>query len=67
MIKFYIKVFRTSFPNDVIGLVHVWLVQNFTCIIATPVHDLNFKVTDLEFLCKSFLLKVLQCQFLQSL
>ena len=32
-----------------------------------PVHDLKVKVTDLEFVCKSFVLKFLQRKFLQSL
>ena len=32
-----------------------------------PSHVLKVKVTDFKFLCLSFVLKVLQCQFLQSL
>ena len=30
------------------------------------VRDLKIKVTDLKFVCKSFPLKILQCQHLQS-
>ena len=38
-------------------------------VVPSPitVHDLKVKVTDLEFLCKSFVLKCLQCHALQSL
>ena len=43
------------------------MVQNISGTIRIPVHDLKVKVTDFKFLCLSFVLKVLQCQFLQSL
>ena len=56
MLKFYIKVFRTSlFPNPVVYLFHVsyddrcW--SKILCnTIPNPVHDFKVKVTDLEFL-----------------
>ena len=62
--KFYIKVFRTSlFPNPSMDLMHVWYDdEHWSKIlqgtIPTPVHDPIYKVTDLQFLCKSFKSKV---------
>ena len=62
MLKFYVKVFRTSlFPNPVVYLFHVWYDDRcwskiLCSMIPNPV--LKFKVTDLEFLywslCLSF-------------
>ena len=60
MIKFYIKVFRTSlFPNPMMDLVHFGTMIDtglkFYAVPSTPpVHDLKVKITDLELLCKSF-------------
>ena len=53
-------------------LVHVWIDDRdwskiLCSTITTSVHDLKVKVTDLEFLCKSFVLKFLQCKFLRNL
>ena len=51
MLKFYIKVFRTSlFPNPIMYLVHVWGDDRYWSkilhsIIPTPVHNLKVKVT----------------------
>ena len=64
MLKFYVKVFRTSlFPNPVVYLFHVWYDDRcwskiLCSMIPNPVHDFQVKVTDLEFLywslCLSF-------------
>ena len=57
MLKFYVKVFRTSlFPNPLMDLVPVLYDDRYWSkilrgIIPTPVHDLGVKVTDLELLC----------------
>ena len=57
MLKFYVKVLRTSlFPNPLMDLVHVWYDDRYWSkilrgTIPNPVHDLKIKVTDLEFLC----------------
>ena len=53
-------------------LIPVWQCErNWSKIlygtIPNPVHDLKVKVTDLEFLYKSFVLFLLQFQFLQNL
>ena len=64
MLKFYVKVFRTSlFPNPVVYLFHVWYDDRcwskiLCSTIPNPIHDFKVKVTDLEFLywslCLSF-------------
>ena len=64
MLKFYVKVFRTSlFPNPVVYLFPVWYDDRgwskiLCSMIPNPVHDFKVKVTDLEFLywslCLSF-------------
>ena len=64
MLKFYVKVFRTSlFPNPVVYLFHVWYDDRcwskiLCSTIPDPVYDFKVKVTDLEFLywslCLSF-------------
>ena len=61
MLKFYVKVFRTSlFLNSVVYLFHVWhddrCWSKLLCsTIPNPVHDFKVKITDLEFLCCNFL------------
>ena len=61
MLKFYVKVFRTSlFLNPVICLVHIWYDDRYESkilhsTISDPVSDLQVKVTELELLCQSFL------------
>ena len=52
-------------------LVHVWYDGRYwskilRSTISIPVHILKVKVKDFEFLGKNFVLKFLQCQFLQS-
>ena len=64
MLKFYVKLFRTSlFPNPMVYLFHVWFddrcLSKILCsTIPNPVHGFKVKVTDLEFLywslCLSF-------------
>ena len=57
MLKFYVKVFRTSlFPNPMMDLVHVWYDDRYWSkllfiTVPTPIHDLKVKVTDLELSC----------------
>ena len=57
MLKFYIKVFRTSlFPNPWMDLVYIWYDDRYCSkivfsTIPTPMHNLKVKVTDLELLC----------------
>ena len=59
MLKFNVKVFRTSlFPNPLMDLVYIWYGDRYWSkilfsTIPTPMHDLKVKVTDLEllFLC----------------
>ena len=54
MLKFYVKVFRTSlFPNPMMDLVHVWYDDRYWfkilhSTIPTSIHDLKVKVTDIE-------------------
>ena len=61
MLKFYVKVFRTSlFPNPMIYLAHDWYADRYLSnilhnTIPTPLHDIKVKVTDLE----NFYVKVL--------
>ena len=56
MLKFYVKVFRTSlFPNIMMDLVHVWYDGRYWSIrlcrtICTPHNGLKVKLTDLELL-----------------
>ena len=70
MLKFYVKVFRTSlFLNSVVYLFHVWHDDRcwskiFCSTIPKPVYDFKVTVTDLKFLyCNFFTISV----FLQSL
>ena len=57
MLKFYVKVFRTSlFPNPLMDLVYIWYDDRYwskilLSTISTTMHDLTVKVTDLELLC----------------
>ena len=56
MLKFYVKVFRTSFSNPLMELVYIWYDDRYWskilfCTIVIPMHDLKVKVTDLELLC----------------
>ena len=73
MLKFYVKVFRTSlFPDPMMDLVHVWYDDRYWSkilfsTIPTPIHDLKVKVTDLELSCKSFTLKFLGPHYFQTL
>ena len=61
MLKFYVKVFRTSlFLNSVVYLFHFWhddrCRSKILCsMIPNPVYDFNVKVMDLEFLHCNFL------------
>ena len=53
-------------------LVHVWYGDRywskiFHSTIPTPIHDLKVKVTDLELLCWSFMLKFLGPHYFQTL
>ena len=49
-------------------MIHVSHLSKSLCgALPIPVHDLKVKVTDLEFLCKSFVFKFLQFKFLHSL
>ena len=64
MLKYYVKVFRTSlFPNPEVYLFHVWYDDRcwsriLCSTIPNPIHDFEVKITDLEFLywslCLSF-------------
>ena len=68
MLKFYVKVISKHCDY----LVHVWYDDRYwskilCSTIPTPVHDLKVKVRALDFLCKSSVLKFLQCTFLHSL
>ena len=60
MLKFYVKIFRTSlFLNSVVNLFHVWhddrCWSKILCsMIPNPVYDFKVKVTDLEFLYYNF-------------
>ena len=71
LLKFYIKVFRTSlFQNPMMDLVHVWYddrywSKNLHSAIPTPIHDLKVKVTNFELL--NFLLKFLEPHYFQTL
>ena len=62
---FCFKVFRTLlFPNPMIYLVDVWYDDRYwskilCSTIPNPLDDLKVKVTDLEFLSSSFVLKFL--------
>ena len=73
MLKFCIKVFRTSlFPNPMMDFVHVWCDDRYWSnilhsTIPTPIHDLKVKVTDLELSCYSFTLKFLGPHCFQTL
>ena len=57
MLKFYVKIFRTSlFPNPLMDLVYIWYDDRYWSkilfsTIPTSMHDLKVKVTDLVFLC----------------
>ena len=61
MLKFYVKVFRTSlFLNSMVYLFHVWhddrCWSKILCsMIPNPVYDFKVKVTDLEYLYCNFL------------
>ena len=56
MLKFYVKVIRTSlFSNPIMDLAHVWYDDRYWSkilhrTIPIPIHDLKVKVTDLELL-----------------
>ena len=73
MLKFYVKVFRTSlFPNPLMDLVYIWYDDRYWSKILfstnpTPMHDLKLKVTDLELLCQYFMLKFLGPHYFQTL
>ena len=73
MLTFYIKVFRTSlFPNPLMDLFHVWYDDRYWSkilhsAIPTPTHVFKVKVTDLELLCQSFVLKFLGPHYFQTL
>ena len=64
MLKFYVKLFRTSlFPNPMMDLVNVWYDDGYCSkilqsTVPTPIHDLKVKDRDLELLCSNFMLKV---------
>ena len=72
MLKFYVKVFRTSlFPNPVVYLFHVWYDDRrwskiLCSTIPNPVHDFKVKVTDLEFLYWSLFLSFYNVCFCES-
>ena len=71
MLKFYVKVFRTSlFPNPMMDLVHVRYDDEYWSkivhsTIPTPIHDL--KVKDLALLCLSFTLKFFKTSLFPNL
>ena len=73
MLKFFVKVFRTSlFPNPLMDLVYIWYDDRYWSkilfsTIPTPMHDLKVKVTDLELLCWHFTLKYLGPHYFQTL
>ena len=58
MLKFCVKVFRTSlFPNHIMDLGHVWYDDRYwskilCSTIYIPIHGLKVKVTDLNFYVK---------------
>ena len=60
MLKFCIKVFRTSlFPNPMMDLVHIWYDDRYWSkilhsTIPTPIHDLKVMVTDRTFMLKFY-------------
>ena len=60
------------FAKPWMDLIHGWRGDSYWSkilhgTVPTLLRDLKVKVTHLEFICKSFALKFLQCQFLQSL
>ena len=63
MLKFYVKVFRTSlFPNPVMDLVYIWYDDRYWSkilfsTIPTPMHDFKVKVADITFML-TFYVKV---------
>ena len=73
MLKFCIKVFRTSlFPNPMMDLVRVWHDDRYWSkilhsAIPNPIHDLKVKIMDLELSCLSFTLKFLGPHCFQTL
>ena len=72
MLKFYVKVFRTSlFPSPVVYLFHVWYDDRrwskiLYSTIPNPVHDFKVKVTDLEFLYWSLFLSFYNVCFCEA-
>ena len=73
MLKFYVKVFRTSlFPNPVVYLFHVWYDDRcwskiLCSMIPNPVPDFKVKVTDIEFLYWSLCLVFTMSVFVKPL
>ena len=73
MLKFYVKVFRTSlFPNLVMDLVHMWYDDRYwskllCSTITIPLHSLKVKVTDLDFFMSKFYIKVFRISLFPNL
>ena len=72
MLKFYVKVFRTSlFSNPIVYLFHVWFDDRcwskiLCSMIPNPVHDFKVKVTNLEFLKWSLCLRFYNVCFCEA-